>query len=111
MVAIIDRRVILALTALCATPGAALAQAPAESVGRAILDAEARLRARLGVVVRVAGTDRAWRHRPDERFAMCSTFKALASAAVLARVDAGREDLSRRVIFAREDLVTYSPIT
>ena len=47
----------------------------------------------------------------DERFAMCSTFKLLAAAAVLARVDAGKERLDRRVSYAKGDLVTYSPIT
>jgi beta-lactamase class A len=47
----------------------------------------------------------------DERFAMCSTFKLLAGAAVLARVDAGKERLDRRVAYAKSDLVTYSPVT
>ena len=42
---------------------------------------------------------------------MCSTFKVLACAAVLARVDAGRESLDRRIRFAASDLVTYSPVT
>ena len=33
--------------------------------------------------------------RGDERFAMCSTFKYLLAAAILARVDKGEESLDR----------------
>jgi len=50
-------------------------------------------------------------HRLDERFPMCSTFKLLASAAVLARVDAGKERLDRRIRFESGDIVPYSPAT
>jgi len=42
---------------------------------------------------------------------MCSTFKLLAVAAVLARVDRGIEHLDRRVVFGREVLLSYAPIT
>ena len=50
-------------------------------------------------------------HRADERFAMCSTFKFLAAAFVLARVERGEEHRERRVRFTKEDLVPYSPVT
>lgn len=49
-------------------------------------------------------------HRLDERFAMCSTFKWLAAAHVLRRVDQGQEQLERRVRYA-EPLPAYSPAT
>lgn len=49
-------------------------------------------------------------HRLDERFAMCSTFKWLAAAHVLRRVDQGQEQLERRVKYA-EPLPSYSPAT
>jgi beta-lactamase class A len=42
---------------------------------------------------------------------MCSTFKLLAGAAILARVDSGKETLQRRIRFDASDLVTYSPAT
>ena len=48
--------------------------------------------------------------RGDERFALCSTHKFLAAAFVLVRVDRMEENLSRRVVYAKSDLVTYSPI-
>jgi beta-lactamase class A len=47
----------------------------------------------------------------DERFPMCSTFKVLASGAILHGVDTGKESLERRVYFTEADLVTYSPET
>jgi len=71
---------------------------------------EAEIRGRLGVAVLDSGGGAASGHRADERFAMCSTFKMLAAAAVLARVDAGAERLDRRVRFGRGDLVAYSPV-
>ncbi len=66
---------------------------------------------RLGVCVLDTGTGRRVAHRPDERFPMCSTFKFLAAALVLARVDDGKERLERRVVFQAGDLVSYSPVT
>jgi beta-lactamase class A len=72
---------------------------------------EARSGGRLGVAVLDTATGAAVAHRADERFALCSTFKFLAAARVLARVDRGEERLDRRVVFAEKDLVTYSPVT
>lgn len=85
--------------ALPGTLGASFARIEAERGGRlgvALLDTQGR---------NVAG------HRANERFAMCSTFKALAAAAVLARVDAGKEQIDRRVRYEAKHLVTYSPVT
>jgi len=82
-----------------------------DRVSRTIVDVEQRLNARLGVVLHDLGSGRIWAHKADQRFPMCSTFKALAGAAILARVDRGEEDLARRVVFQASDLVTYSPIT
>jgi beta-lactamase class A len=42
---------------------------------------------------------------------MCSTFKVLAAAAVLARVDARQEQLTRRITIDASAIVTYSPVT
>jgi beta-lactamase class A len=58
---------------------------------------EERLGARLGMHILDTHTGRQWAHRADERFPMCSTFKVLACTAVLARVDAGAEELGRRI--------------
>ncbi|MEO3472212.1 class A beta-lactamase [Roseomonas sp. CAU 1739] len=72
---------------------------------------EAEHGGRLGVSVLDTGTGRQAGHRPTERFPMCSTFKALLSAAVLARVDGGGERLDRRIRIARSDIIAWSPIT
>lgn len=97
------------VTALAAVRGRARA---AEDVLAPVLAAiEHGSGGRLGVAIEDTGSGRRFGHRADERFAMCSTFKVLACAAVLARVDAGQEKLDRRIRFSRADLVTYSPIT
>ena len=66
---------------------------------------------RLGVAVLDTGSSSTLLHRPDERFPMCSTFKALASAAVLKRVDAGEETLGRFIPYGQADLLEYAPVT
>lgn len=65
---------------------------------------------RLGVFVRDTGTGATIGHRADERFPMCSTFKLLAAAAVLKRVDEGAERLDRTIAFGSGDLLEYAPI-
>ena len=72
---------------------------------------EQRHGGRLGVSILDSASGKRTGHRADERFPMCSTFKFLAAAQVLARVDQGEEQLSRRIVFAEKDLVTYSPMT
>jgi beta-lactamase class A len=49
-------------------------------------------------------------YRAHQRFPMCSTFKLLAVAEVLARVDVGREHLARHVSFTEADLQKYAPV-
>lgn len=72
---------------------------------------EERFSARLGAFVWDTETDRRWARRADERFPLCSTFKLVAAAGFLARIDAGQETLSRRVVIETADLVPYSPET
>jgi beta-lactamase class A len=66
---------------------------------------------RLGVGVLDTGTGAMAGHREDELFPMCSTFKFLCAAAVLARVDAGKEQLTRRIPVTSADLLDYAPVT
>lgn len=66
---------------------------------------------RLGVAMLDTGTGRRIAQRGDERFLMCSTFKVLAVAAVLARIDAGQERLDRRIVFGPDVLLDYAPVT
>ena len=84
------------------------ASSPGASPWREI---EASVGGRLGVAVLDTGTGRVEGHRLDERFPMCSTFKWLAAALILKRVDNGEEKLARRVRFGRESLLNNSSIS
>ena len=49
--------------------------------------------------------------RADERFVMCSTFKASLAACVLARVDRGQDDLEKLIHYSAADLQDfYAPV-
>jgi beta-lactamase class A len=76
-----------------------------------LAEIEAREAGRLGVFARDTGTGATIEHRADERFPMCSTFKLLAAAALLKRVDEGAERLDRTIPFGPTDLLDYAPIT
>jgi beta-lactamase class A len=71
---------------------------------------EAESGGRLGVAVLDTQSGASAGHRADERFPICSTFKLLAAAATLAKVDAGKEQLARRVPIEPGDLLSYAPI-
>jgi len=58
---------------------------------------ERRSGGRLGVSVLDTGSRRRFAHRADERFPLCSTFKFLLAAELLARADRGALDLDRRL--------------
>ncbi len=66
---------------------------------------------RLGVALLHTADGRLEGHRLDERFPMCSTFKWLAAALVLNRVDGGQEQLARRIAFGPDALLPHSPVT
>ncbi|HEX7368988.1 MAG TPA: class A beta-lactamase [Rhodanobacteraceae bacterium] len=66
---------------------------------------------RLGVAVLNTASGRCFTHRGDERFLICSTFKLLLVAAVLKRIDDGVERLDRRIVFDKDALLEYAPIT
>ncbi len=65
----------------------------------------------LGVAALDTGTGKRLAHRAGERFPMCSTFKLLATAAVLRKVDLGTEKLARLIPYSKADLLPYAPVT
>jgi len=85
--------------------------APPENLKDRISRIEAKVKGRLGVAVFDIGSGRSFGYRENERFPMCSTFKLMAAAAILKRVEQKQETLERRVHFTKSDLVTYSPVT
>jgi beta-lactamase class A len=95
-------------------PLRAAASPKADALGAAearIATLEQQHGGRLGVVAMDTETGASITYRPDERFPLCSTFKFLAAAAILRRVDAGTEKLDRQIAYGSSDLVTYSPVT
>ena len=110
-----SRRSFLAGLAATAAPVTARAAPSAEEraalANKRLAEIEARGGGRLGVFVRDAATGSALEHRADELFPMCSTFKLLAAAAALKRVDDGAERLDRTIAFGPSDLLEYAPIS
>src|ERR1700733_13328960 len=100
-----------ALATACVPSRVAAPAAVPAGTPRSIAEVEARVGGRVGVFALDTGTGRQLAHRPDERFAMCSTFKWALAAAVLARV--GRHDLTLddRVPYGPSDLLEYAPTT
>ncbi|RDU96391.1 class A beta-lactamase [Trinickia dinghuensis] len=66
---------------------------------------------RLGVAIQDLETGLQAGHRSGESFAMCSTFKLMLAASVLARVDRREEDPERRIVYGADQLDEYAPIT
>lgn len=87
------------------------ANAPGSSAVDPIEQIERESGSRIGVVAIDSATGRRIEHRPNERFLMCSTFKLLAAAAVLQRVDRGEENLDRFVHYTQADILEYAPVT
>ncbi|HTW85279.1 MAG TPA: class A beta-lactamase [Candidatus Sulfotelmatobacter sp.] len=98
----------LAAPALLAVPTRAPA---ADAAERRLATIELRTGGRLGVAVSDTGTGHTLAYRAHERFPMCSTFKALAVAAVLRRVESREEQLDRRIPYTQADLLAYAPVT
>ncbi|MHA4866438.1 class A beta-lactamase [Duganella sp. PWIR1] len=103
------------LLALVTTPFARAAELLDQAPGAPVPTPTALLAAlekqsggRLGVAALNMADGRQLLHRADERFPLCSTFKTMLSAAVLAREPAL---LKRRIRYTKKDLVPNSPVT
>ena len=70
---------------------------------------EAQSGGRLGVAVLDLETGATRAYKARQRFPMCSTFKFVLAACVLARVDQGRENLGRKIPVRASDLVSHAP--
>lgn len=113
-VGVIDRRQFSAGVLLTAFAVSAPAVAATHAARRSILNAlkqlEIKSQGRLGVHM-IAPNGQEFGYRSDELFMMLSSFKTLASAFVLARVDSGAEKLDRRIRYGQQDLMDWSPVT
>ena len=105
------RRILAAAGAGLLTASGAFAAPDIGVAVRALAAIEARIGGRVGVAAWDTGSGRWARWRAQERFAFCSTFKALLAAAVLARIDAGSLSGDRVIPFTRADLIGHAPRT
>jgi beta-lactamase class A len=106
-----NRRDFHAALLLAAAPSFGMAASAAPSSSAPWPSIELAARGRLGVAVLDTATGAVEGHRLDERFPMCSTFKWIAAALVLQRVDAGLERLERRVAIDTTHLPPHSPVS
>ncbi|MHC1945294.1 class A beta-lactamase [Bradyrhizobium sp. UFLA06-06] len=104
----------LGLAVSCTLPRQGAAAGPSEPAQRLQQEfarIELATTGRLGVAALDMETGLRASRRGDERFPMCSTFKAMASAAVLHRVDRGESSLDQRVQIEAKDILAYAPVT
>jgi beta-lactamase class A len=83
----------------------------ADSPDPSLIAIETELGGRIGVAALDTGSGAWLRHRADERFAMCSTFKWMLAAAVLDKTRPDEAALDRPLHYDRKDLLEYAPVT
>jgi beta-lactamase class A len=77
----------------------------------ALPELEARLGGRIGLAAMDTGSGARLSHRAGERFAMCSTFKWMLAATVLAKADQRALTLDQMIAYGPTDLLDNSPVT
>jgi beta-lactamase class A len=96
-------------TFLAAAPALAAWSAFAEDAPPALAAYEQATGGRVGLYAESVATGAKIAWRADERFVMCSSFKASLAALVLARADRGKDDLTRMLPYGLKDLQPYAP--
>jgi beta-lactamase class A len=104
-----SRRMVLAGAA--SAVGLSLAKPSLATSFDSVEAVEQRFGGRIGVFAIDTGSGHTISHRADERFLMCSTFKGLLAAQILARVDKRQESLKRLIPYTEKDLIFTSPVT
>ncbi|MBA4798967.1 MAG: class A beta-lactamase [Rhizobiales bacterium] len=100
------RILLLPLIVLAALPS--FAEAGPEEIVASAKRVEQKLDMRVGFTVIDTGDGTVTGYRQNERFAMASTFKALACAAALSR---GEAVLAKKTTIRQADLLPHSPVT
>ena len=85
--------------------------ANADAIQQKLTDLEKSSGGRLGVALINTTDNSQILYRGDERFAMCSTGKVMAAAAVLKQSEADNQVLNKRLEIKKSDLVVWSPVT
>jgi beta-lactamase class A len=105
-----SRRTVLAVIASIAGAGGFARTVLSSSNLDVLARLEHEVGGRIGLAALDTASGRRLSYRANERFAMCSTFKLMLAAAILARVDSGSLRLDQPVSFARSDILPTSPI-
>lgn len=105
------RQVLAGLCAGLAVSTSAIATTARDAVGEELALLERRIGGRIGLAACSSTGNRRIDYRGHERFAMCSTFKLMLAAAILARVDAAQLRPDQLVHYSRDDLLVNSPVT
>jgi beta-lactamase class A len=100
----INRRILLA-----AASGLAVRPTRADESPLMLTTYERETGGRIGLYAENLSTGARIAWRAEERFVMCSTFKASLAACVLARIDRGQDHLENMIGFGPEDLLDYAP--
>jgi beta-lactamase class A len=95
----------LLLLLAASTPGST------SDLANRILSIEQRTDARIGLAALDTTSGKRLDYRSEERFPMCSTFKLLAAAAVLKRVDEKQEQLDRFIRYDAKAILEHAPVT
>jgi beta-lactamase class A len=106
-----NRRVFVLAGLSLLADGARLPVLAAPDVSAALAKLEARLGGRIGLAALDIGNGKSLSFRGDERFAMCSSFKWVLAAAILARVEQGQLSLDRFIAYDAHALLPHSPVT
>ncbi|MET0220406.1 MAG: class A beta-lactamase [Tardiphaga sp.] len=102
---IITRRTLLATV-----PALAVGSAFAQDAPAALQAYESNSGGRIGLHAENLKTGKKIVWRADERFVMCSTFKASLVALMLARVDRGDDKLDDMISYRAHDVLDYAPV-
>lgn len=108
---------LFAFFALFAGAGSSWAEEPSapdnqpSTLDRKLAALEASFGGRLGLAALDTGSGRRIEYRADERFPMCSTFKVMLVGAVLKQSMADAALMGKRIDYAGEKLVSWSPVT
>ena len=91
--------------------GKVMAASEASELDSALARLEQQHHGRLGLAYIDSGSGESYSYRGEERFAFCSTFKAVLAGAVLQRSVSQPGLLDKQVHYAATDLLAYAPIT
>lgn len=107
----LSRRNVLIGSLVAAAAVGAAAPAFAAPIDDQLAELERRDNVLIGLYAANLQSGRTIRHRPDEMFAMCSTFKGYAAARVLQMAERGEISLDNRMFIDADALVPNSPVT